>query len=154
MRKKDDKPIADQLMLWFDSPADVALTNQARQVIDERFDDPKSVFAVAELAMIHHEVSGYPALDRIESRVFAELFRQDRVTAASNTELTAMGKLILDKKRMVIELAGGEGIGEKPRIEPRRVESDGEKGADASQFSPKQRERMRRALKALTAKTK
>ena len=100
--KKDDKPI-DELMQWVDSPSDVTLTHQARQVIDERFDDPKSVFAVAELAMRHREVSGYPLLDQIEGRIFAELFRDDRVTGASNSELTAMGKLILDKKRFAIE---------------------------------------------------
>lgn len=49
-----------------------------------------------------------------------------------------------------VELAGCEDIGDKLRIEPRRLEPDGE-GADASRFSPKQWERMRRPLIALAS---
>jgi hypothetical protein len=102
---------------------------------------------VAELAMRHREVSTYPLLDQIEGRVFAELFRNDRVTGASNSELTAMGKLILDKKRMVIELASGDNAAEKPKIEIRVTPGDDNQGG-AAQFTPKQRERLRRALGA------
>jgi hypothetical protein len=137
------------LMDWVDSPADTALTNQARQALDERFDDPKAVFAVAELAMIHHEVSGYPVLDRIEGEIFGELFSEQRRASATNAELTAMAKLSLDKKRFAIELAGGDNVGEKPKIEIRVAPGD-DNGGSAAQFTPRQRERMRRALQALT----
>jgi hypothetical protein len=147
---KKDEPIDDQLLMrWVDSPSDVTLTNQARQVINERFDDPKAVFAVAELAMRHREVSRFPMLDRIEGELFAELFSEQRRTSATNGELTAMAKLVLDKKRMVIELASGENAGEKPKIEIRVAPGDDNEGS-AAQFTPKQRERLRRALQALT----
>jgi hypothetical protein len=148
--KKDEPMIDDQLLMrWVDSPADAALTHQARELLDERFADPKAVFAVAELAMRHREVSSYPLLDRIEGELFAELFSDQRRTTATNGELTTMAKLVLDKKRMVIELASGENATEKPKIEIRVTPGDDNEGG-AANFTPRQRERMRRALQALT----
>jgi hypothetical protein len=51
----------------------------------------------------------------------------------------------------LIDLANGDSL-EKPRIEPRRVNADDGDEANASRFTPRQRERMRRALIAMSQK--
>ena len=153
MKKQDDTTAtANELMRWVSEPDDTSLTRQAKQVLDSQFDDPKAVFSIAELAMAHREISGFPLLDQIESELFAELFSERRRVTASNSDLTQMARLILDKKKFAIELASESGISEKPRIEIKLTPDGDTDQSDASRFTPKQRERMRRALAAITSK--
>lgn len=153
MKKQDDSDTTiSNLMDWVHSPDDVSLTRQAKQVLDSQFDDPKAVFSIAELAMAHREVGHYPMLDQAETALFGELLREERRVHATNTDLVAMGRLILDRKKFAIQLAGESGISEKPKIEIRVTPDGDDDSASAAKFTPKQRERMRRALAAITSK--
>lgn len=147
-----DKKNADTttaLMEWVSDPDNLALEIATKEILDSRFGDPANTFKVAALAIARQELSAYPAIVDLENDLYQELFSKARRVTASNAELVQMGKLLHERKASLIELANGDGL-EKPRIEVRRIESDGEEGADATNFTPRQRERMRRALQALT----
>jgi hypothetical protein len=136
-------------MKWAGLPSDARLEHQAKQLIDQHFDDPALTFKVAALAMTRQELTAYPTLVELENQLYAELFSEARRARASNSELIGMGKLLHERKMATIALAqDNSGTAEKPRIENRQLNAGASVGV--AQLNPKQRERMRRVTTALT----
>jgi hypothetical protein len=141
--------ITGELMRWAGSPSDARLEHQAKQLIDQHFDDPALTFKVAALAMTRQELTAYPALVDLENELYAELFSETRRASASNGELIGMAKLLHERKMATITLAqDASGNAEKPRIEGRPA---GTASAGAEQFNPRQRERLRRVTTAMAS---
>jgi hypothetical protein len=78
MSKVKSTDVTAQLLEWVSSPSNPQLERQARDVLDQDFDSPRSIFQIASLAMRRHEIANYAELDRTEHRLFGELFREER----------------------------------------------------------------------------